>query len=61
MLVGWAFALAASTFCPLLLLGIWWAGLTARGAAAGLVVGATTASGRSSSPACVVEGGHPTL
>ncbi len=25
VLVGWAFALAASTFCPLLLLGIWWA------------------------------------
>ena len=24
VLVGWAFALAASTFCPLLLLGIWW-------------------------------------
>ena len=36
VLVGWAFALAASTFCPLLLLGIWWEGLTARGAAAGL-------------------------
>ena len=29
VLVGWAFALAASTFCPLLLLGIWWDGLTA--------------------------------
>ena len=40
VLVGWAFALAASTFCPLLLLGIWWEGLTARGAAAGLVSGA---------------------
>ena len=26
VLVGWAFALAASTFCPLLLLGIWWDG-----------------------------------
>ena len=44
MLVGWAFALAASTFCPLLLLGIWWERLTARGAAAGLVVGATSAT-----------------
>jgi len=46
VLVGWAFALAASTFCPLLLLGIWWDGLTARGAAAGLAagaIGATTA------------------
>jgi cation/acetate symporter len=34
-----AFAVAASTFCPLLLLGIWWRGLTARGAIAGLVAG----------------------
>jgi Na+(H+)/acetate symporter ActP len=45
VLVGWAFALAASTFCPLLLLGIWWSRLTARGAAAGLVTGATLATG----------------
>ena len=37
--VGLAFAVAASTFCPLLLLGIWWRGLTATGAIAGLVVG----------------------
>jgi Na+(H+)/acetate symporter ActP len=37
--VGLAFAVAASTFCPLLVLGIWWRGLTAAGAAAGLVVG----------------------
>ena len=44
MLVGWAFALAASTFCPLLLLGIWWERLTARGAACGLVVGALSAT-----------------
>ncbi len=44
VLVGWAFALAASTFCPLLLLGIWWERLTARGAAAGLVTGATVAT-----------------
>ncbi len=32
VLVGWAFAIAASSFCPLLLLGIWWAGLTWKGA-----------------------------
>ena len=37
--VGLAFAMAASTFCPLLVLGIWWRGLTAPGAAAGLIVG----------------------
>lgn len=34
-----AFAVAASTFCPLLMLGIWWHGLTARGAVAGMVAG----------------------
>jgi Na+(H+)/acetate symporter ActP len=39
LLVGWAFAIAASTFCPMFLLGIWWTGLTARGAAAGMVLG----------------------
>jgi Na+(H+)/acetate symporter ActP len=32
-------AVAASTFCPLLILGIWWRGLTARGAVAGVLVG----------------------
>ena len=37
--VGLAFAVAASTFCPLLVLGIWWRGLTAPGAVAGLLVG----------------------
>ncbi|WP_084653314.1 cation acetate symporter [Nocardioides insulae] len=37
--VGLAFAVAASTFCPLLLLGIWWRRLTDVGAAAGLMIG----------------------
>ena len=37
--VGLAFAMAAATFCPLLLLGIWWRRLTSYGAVAGLVVG----------------------
>lgn len=37
--VGLAFAVAASTFCPLLLLGIWWRRLTDVGALAGLAVG----------------------
>jgi Na+(H+)/acetate symporter ActP len=45
VLVGWAFALAASTFCPMFLLGIWWEGLTARGAATGMIAGACLASG----------------
>ena len=39
------FAVAASTFCPMLLLGIWWRGLTARGAIAGIVVGGGLAMG----------------
>ncbi|MBI3217120.1 MAG: cation acetate symporter [Mycobacterium sp.] len=37
--VGLVFAVAASTLCPLLVLGIWWRGLTAPGAICGLVVG----------------------
>jgi Na+(H+)/acetate symporter ActP len=44
VLVGWAFALAASTFCPLLLLGIWWTRLTAAGAAAGMLAGGLAAT-----------------
>ncbi|WP_275693452.1 hypothetical protein [Nocardioides sp. TF02-7] len=31
--------MAASTFCPLLVLGIWWRGLTDAGALVGLAVG----------------------
>jgi len=37
--VGMAFAVAASSFCPLLVLGIWWRGLTDVGAAAGVLAG----------------------
>jgi cation/acetate symporter len=44
LLVGWAFAIAASSFCPLLVLGIWWRGLTAAGAGAGLLAGGGLAS-----------------
>ncbi len=40
--VGLVFAVSAATFCPLLLLGIWWRGLTAAGAVAGLIVGGLT-------------------
>ncbi|EHK84281.1 MULTISPECIES: sodium/solute symporter [Rhodococcus] len=43
--VGQVFAIAASTLCPLLVLGIWWRGLTAIGAAAGMVVGGLVAGG----------------
>lgn len=45
VLVVWAFTVAASTFCPLLVLGIWWRRLTLPGAAAGLTIGAVTATG----------------
>lgn len=37
--VAMSFALAASTFSPLLLLGIWWQRLTWRGAMAGMILG----------------------
>ncbi|KRE42438.1 sodium/solute symporter [Knoellia sp. Soil729] len=38
--VGFAFSLAAATFAPLMILGVWWRGLSRAGAVAGLVVGA---------------------
>jgi cation/acetate symporter len=44
LLVGWAFAIAASTFCPLLVLGIWWRRLTRIGCLAGLLVGGLTSA-----------------
>jgi Na+(H+)/acetate symporter ActP len=36
---------AASSFCPLLVLGIWWRGLTDLGAAAGILIGGGSAVG----------------
>jgi cation/acetate symporter len=45
VLVTAGFAVAASTFCPLLVLGIWWPRLTASGAVAGLVVGLVASVG----------------
>ena len=44
LLVGWAFAIAASSFFPLLVLGIWWRGLTVVGAALGVAGGGLGAS-----------------
>jgi len=41
--VGLAFAVAASTFCPMLILGVWWRRLSVAGAAAGLVTGGVLA------------------
>ena len=45
VLVTSAFAVAASTFCPLLVLGIWWPRLTAGGAMVGMVVGLLASAG----------------
>jgi cation/acetate symporter len=39
MLVGWAFAIAAASYFPLLLLGAWWRNLTMTGAATGMLGG----------------------
>jgi Na+(H+)/acetate symporter ActP len=58
--VGLAFAVAASTFCPLLVLGIWWRGLTAAGAVAGLLIGGgLSAVAVTSTLTGAVEGGWP--
>jgi Na+(H+)/acetate symporter ActP len=43
--VALVFAVAASTFCPLLVLGVWWRGLTDRGAIAGVLVGGVASAG----------------
>lgn len=45
VLVTWGFTVAASTFCPLLVLGIWWQRLTAAGAIAGVLTGLAASSG----------------
>lgn len=45
ILVTWAFTVAASTFCPLLVLGIWWPRLTSKGAISGVLVGVLGSSG----------------
>lgn len=44
VLVGWAFAIAASAFCPLLILGIWWPRLNMRAALTGVIVGGVTST-----------------
>jgi len=38
-LIGWSSSIAASSICPLLVLGIWWPGFTRRGAFGTVVVG----------------------
>ena len=41
LMVGWAFAIAAASYFPLLLLGAWWPRLTKFGASAGMLMGGT--------------------
>ncbi len=55
-IVGLAFAVAASTFCPLLVLGIWWRRLTDVGAIAGLIAGGGLAGG---AVIATLAGDHP--
>lgn len=43
-LVTWVFAIAASSFSPLIVLGIWWRGLSTPGAIAGMLAGSGTAT-----------------
>ena len=43
--VGLAFAVAAATFAPLIILGVWWRRLSTTGAMAGLVVGGVATVG----------------
>ncbi len=38
-LVGWAFAIAATSYFPLLFLSTWWRGITMKGAAIGMLAG----------------------
>jgi cation/acetate symporter len=44
-MVGWAFAIGAASYFPLLLLGSWWRGLTRQGAAAGMLLGGLASLG----------------
>ncbi|GAA3029505.1 sodium/solute symporter [Streptomyces glomeratus] len=53
--VGLAFAVSASSFCPLLVLGIWWRRLTPPGAAAGMLIG----GGSAFAAVAMTMAGHP--
>ncbi|GAB3603098.1 sodium/solute symporter [Microbacterium aureliae] len=57
--VGLVFVFAASSLSPVLLLGVWWRRMTARGAVAGMAVGATTCAAalltRTALPAASVD------
>ena len=59
--VGMVFAFTASTICPVLLLGIWWRGLTDAGAIAGMVTGAVLCGGAMVAGAVLGAGGTAVL
>ncbi len=44
ILIGWSTSIAASSICPLLVLGIWWPRFTRRGAFAAALIGGTASS-----------------
>ncbi|MET4590165.1 cation acetate symporter [Arthrobacter sp. 754] len=57
--VGLVFAFTASTVCPVLLLGIWWRGLTDAGAIAGMVTGGILCGGAMVSGSLLGAAGTP--
>ncbi|MGM9473621.1 sodium/solute symporter [Pseudarthrobacter sp. YS3] len=57
--VGLVFAFTASTVCPVLLLGIWWRGLTDTGAIAGMVTGGMLCGGAMVSGSFLGAAGTP--
>ncbi|MEV7605487.1 cation acetate symporter [Paenarthrobacter sp. NPDC089322] len=57
--VGLVFAFTASTICPVLLLGIWWRGLTDAGAIAGMITGALLCGGAMVSGTLMGPGNAP--
>ncbi|HEY9358495.1 MAG TPA: cation acetate symporter, partial [Arthrobacter sp.] len=57
--VGLVFAFTASTVCPVLLLGIWWRGLTDTGAIAGMVTGGVLCGGAMVSGTVLGAAGTP--
>jgi Na+(H+)/acetate symporter ActP len=57
--VGLAFAVSASSFCPLLVLGIWWRRLTPPGAAAGMLAGGGAALAAVTAPMAGYPGAGP--
>jgi cation/acetate symporter len=57
--VGLVFAFTASTICPVLLLGIWWRGLTDAGAIAGMLTGAVLCGGAMLAGAVLGAAGTP--